>query len=76
MLKVNDSMLAEHTENPDAQGSFPEIDSLSGGGWDIGIFKLPHKSWSRLSSIAIMILSYFHIGLSTLSSKQELPGVT
>lgn len=37
MLKVNISMLAENAENPDAQGSFPEMDSLSRGGQNIGI---------------------------------------
>lgn len=37
MLRVNGSMLAEHTENPDAQGSFPDMNSLNRRGQDIGI---------------------------------------
>lgn len=37
MLEVNVSTLAEHTENPDAQGSFPEMNSLSREGQDIGL---------------------------------------
>lgn len=37
MLKVNTALLADSTETPDAQGSLPEMDSLSRGGQNTGI---------------------------------------
>lgn len=41
MLKVNTSLLAGNTETPDAQGSLPEMDSLSRGGQNTGISAPP-----------------------------------